>query len=117
MGKKPWIVLGVLLLTVAGTSAASRSAWIDPVTGVLKAHGYADKNGPGDLQITVPEDFALEPEHWRWDGSRWQPIVPPPTPRERRLTALRAHVQALLADPSIPQRLKDAIQGLLERVQ
>ena len=46
-------------------------AFIDPVTRILKCHGFIDSNEPGDIAIDVPEYFDLEPGKWRHDGSNW----------------------------------------------
>lgn len=46
-------------------------AFIDPVTRILKCHGFVDSNEPGDIAIDVPEYFDLEPGKWRHDGSNW----------------------------------------------
>ncbi len=50
-----------------------RSAFVD-AGGVLKAHGFVTENDPGDTMIPVPDDFALVPGKWRWDGAAWQPV-------------------------------------------
>jgi hypothetical protein len=59
-----------------------KRAFIDPVTGVLKAWGYAAGNEPGDVALDVPEQFALEPGRWRWDGKTWVAFTPPPKPQQ-----------------------------------
>mgnify|MGYP001615153512 CR=1 FL=1 len=109
------LMLVVSLLLVGGAAEAGRLAFIDPVTVEMKSHVYVTQNQPGDGVVAVPDDFALVPGRWRWTGAVWIPYVLPPTPEERRRTALEAHVQSLLADPATPQRLKDVIQGLMER--
>jgi hypothetical protein len=48
-----------------------RKAFIDPVSRVLKAHGFISANEPGDIAVEVPDDFGLEPGKWRHDGSNW----------------------------------------------
>jgi hypothetical protein len=58
----------------------ARRAFIDPQTGRLKAHGYVASNEPGDVALDVPDDFALDPGRWRWDGTQWVPFTPPPPP-------------------------------------
>lgn len=59
---------------------AGRHSFRDPVTNVLKAHGFITQNQPGDLMQAEADDFALEPGKWRWDGSKWVSFTPPPAP-------------------------------------
>lgn len=47
----------------------------DPVTGVLKAWGYAESNG-SDIARTEQDDFSLEPGKWRFDGAKWVAVQP-----------------------------------------
>lgn len=47
----------------------------DPVTGVLKAWGYAESNG-SDIARAEPADFNLEPGKWRFDGAQWVSVQP-----------------------------------------
>jgi hypothetical protein len=59
----------------------ARRAFIDPQTGVLKAHGYVATNEAGDVALDVPDDFDRAPGRWRWDGTQWVAVTPPaPTP-------------------------------------
>jgi hypothetical protein len=48
-----------------------KKAFIDPVTRILKCHGFVDSNEPGDIAIEVQDDFGLEPGKWRHDGADW----------------------------------------------
>ena len=73
-----------------------RYSFYDPVTNVLKAHGFVETNTPGDIRQEVPDGFDLEPGRWRWDGTTWQPFVPPPTPPSELAQAL----DDTLADPA-----------------
>lgn len=43
----------------------------DPVTGVLKAYGFAAANAPGDLAQDEADDFALEPGKWKLVAGAW----------------------------------------------
>jgi hypothetical protein len=66
-----------------------RRAFIDPATGLLKGHGYMAALDPGDRVLDVPDDFALDPARWRWDGTQWVAVAPPApsplTPTEQAL--------------------------------
>mgnify|MGYP001567217710 CR=1 FL=1 len=57
-----------------------RKAFIDPVTNVLKTHGFVLTNEVGDIAINVPDDFALKPREWKWDGVQFVAFTPPPPP-------------------------------------
>lgn len=48
----------------------------DPVTGVLKAWGYAEANG-NDLEREEEDDFNLEPAKWQLAADAWVPYVDP----------------------------------------
>lgn len=106
----------LVVVLLAAPAWAGRNAFVDPVTGMLKAHGFVDRNDSGDLVVPVADEFSLVPRVWRWTGATWAPFVPPPTPPEQRRAALEAHAAALYQDPAIPARLKDLLRGLLERV-
>lgn len=45
----------------------------DPVTGILKAWGYAGSNG-NDLARDEPDGFSLEPGKWKLVGDEWTPV-------------------------------------------
>lgn len=49
-----------------------RKAFLHPVTGVLKCHGYVKTNEPGDVAMPVDDDFSLEPFKHRWNGNSWE---------------------------------------------
>lgn len=103
----------ILLLLLAATPAwAGRNAFVDPVNGVLKAHGFVDANAPGDLVLPVEEEFNLAPGRWRWTGSEWLPFAPPPIPQNPALVAFRNHVNAVLGNPLIPQGIKDVLNAI-----
>src|SRR3989304_3575252 len=59
----------------------ARNAFTD-AQGVLKAHGFMGFNGGDQTPLAVPDDFALEPNRWRWDGTAFVPFVPPPPQAE-----------------------------------
>jgi len=56
-----------------------KKSFRDPVTNVLKAHGFVKSNAPGDLDRDEPDDFALEAGEWQFDFvfDNWVPFVPP----------------------------------------
>ena len=100
------------LALVAPAGASQKYAFADPVTGELMTHGYVERNRPGDVRVAVASGFNLEPHRWRWTGTQWAPFVPAPTPEEARLMALRTHVDAVLADPVVPPKLKDVLNAI-----
>lgn len=55
----------------------SRNAFLDPVTQVLKCHGFVESNEAGDIKMMVSTDFMLKPGEWRWDGAQWVSFIPP----------------------------------------
>ena len=57
-----------------------RHSFRDPVTHVLKTHGFVQANDLGDLRQVEADTFVLEPGKWRWNGSQWVPYTPPPLP-------------------------------------
>ena len=115
-----WITLSIvamLSLVVAFASAGQKRAFVDPVTGVLKAVGYVDRNEPGDLAIDIPEDFDPGPLSWRWTGSGWERISPILSREDVQRDAFRAHVNAILADPTIPPKIKDVLNAIKDRLR
>lgn len=50
---------------------AQRKSFRDPVTGVLKAHGFIEEAAPGDVARDEAEEFDLMPGLWRWDDEAW----------------------------------------------
>lgn len=84
-----------------------RNAFVDPVTMVLKSHGYVLTNESGDLIINVPEDFTLEPGKWKWDGMQFTPFTPPPPPD--KFASAKAKVAAIPAGP-----IREAFDELLK---
>lgn len=86
-----------------------RMAFRDPVTGVLKCHGYVTANDPGDIAVDVPEEFNLTPGDWKWDGTAWQRNLDPrPLPVAK--AQLKASLDAIAAPPQTP--LRDLIDAL-----
>ena len=84
----------------------------NPVTNVLTGFGYMETNQPGDIARVEAEDFALEPGHWQWDGSKWIPFQPPPPPylgvqgvRTTQVTIQGLNTQGVVA---LPVALPDA---------
>lgn len=59
-----------------------KKSFRDPVTNVLKAHGYMSTNAVGDLMRDEPDDFNLEPGKWKWDGVAW--VANSPTLAEKQ---------------------------------
>jgi hypothetical protein len=54
-----------------------KRAFRDAVTNVLTCWGYVATNDT-DIPMDVPDDFALVPGNWQWDGSQWVAYVAPP---------------------------------------
>ncbi len=65
-------------------NAPDRKAFVDAATGVLKAHGFARTNEPGDVVVDVPEYFNLKPGAWRWNGTAFVPYAKPPKTDEEK---------------------------------
>jgi hypothetical protein len=109
------VVLALTVLCVilpAGQSWAGRMAFLDSVTGELKAHGFVEQNTPGDTAIAVADDFALEPHRWRWDGSAWQPFLAPPSAAEVDLADARQKLTDAATDNTIPPRVRAALDAI-----
>jgi hypothetical protein len=70
----------------------------DPSTNILKAHGYAQANQVGDLVRDEPDDFALEPGKFRWNGTAWV-AVPPAEIAATDLALQRSVATNLLSSP------------------
>ena len=112
------LVALVLCLALVGVAAAGQKrAFVDPTTGLLKAVGYMDRNELGDVALDVAEDFNLGPLSWRWTGQAWLRIPTVPSAEDRKRESLRRHVEAVLADPAIPQRIKDVLNAIKDRLQ
>lgn len=47
----------------------------DPITGVLKAWGYAESNG-SDIARDEPEGFNLAPGKWKFSDGKWVATSP-----------------------------------------
>lgn len=69
-----------------------RLAFIDAITGALKAHGFSANNEAGDLTVSVADNFSLEPGKWRWDGAAWIAYIKPPTQDQADSAAASADV-------------------------
>jgi hypothetical protein len=98
------IVLAIvfLLCLPALSSAQQKNAFIDPTTGVLKAVGYVEANGAGDIKIPVATNFNLKPGEWKWDGKNWTAVTLPLDP----LTDLAFAIDAALAAPNVAPEVK-----------
>ena len=91
---------------------ARRRSFRDPITNVLKCHGFVLTNQPGDLARDESDDFALEPGRWQWNGAQWVGFTPPPTQASLDLADAKAKIDTLLADALIPQKVKDFAAAL-----
>lgn len=67
-----------------------RNSFRDPVTNVLKAHGFVATNSPGDLARKESDDFNLEPGLWRFDGVSWVHYPPPLTAEQQDINSARS---------------------------
>ena len=82
-----------------------KNSFRDPLTQVLKAHGFVTTNAPGDIQHPEDDAFNLEPGRWRWDGSTWVAVPPAPPSVHPLITKIDATLESSL----IPQVLKDLL--------
>lgn len=90
-----------------------RNAFLDPLTNVLKSHGFTETNEPGDVKMPVSEDFALAPAKWQWNGTAWVAFVAPPPPLSPLAVALDAYLNAPLPTPA---QLKAILQAWRQQV-
>ncbi len=91
---------------------AGHRSFRDPVTGVLKSHGFVDANEPGDLVRDELDDFSLVPGLWRWIGTDWVPNVSVPTQRQLDRTALLAVLADAATDVTVPAKLRAVLAAL-----
>ena len=79
------VVVAVLMASApafafAQKVTAQRKALVD-AQGVLRSHGFVVFSpASGDTVLNVPEDFSLEPGHWKWTGTpevAWAAVTPP----------------------------------------
>lgn len=89
-----------------------RRAYVDGLTGVLKAHGLCAGNEPGDVRVDVPVGFALPVGRWRWNGSGWEPYLPPPSRAQLDREDAVSKVAAAVADGTIPKKVRDALEAI-----
>ncbi|MGF0237184.1 hypothetical protein ACQR3P_30515 [Rhodococcus sp. IEGM1300] len=61
---------------MANSISVVRKSFRDPATGLLKAHGYMDRNDEGDLEREEAEDFLLQPRLWRMEKGGWVKAEP-----------------------------------------
>lgn len=84
----------------------------DPVTGVLRAWGYAASNGD-DTARDEPDDFNLEPGKWRLEGGEW--VVVAPDPRIAILRQIEEIEQATMVPRITREFMLLAAQDLAQR--
>lgn len=83
-----------------------RKAFVDSVTGVLKAHGLMTSNEPGDVAVDVPEDFKAVPGTVARQGNAWVDVpVPVPQHAIDRNTAREA-ADTVAADNTLPGSIR-----------
>jgi hypothetical protein len=85
----------------------AKHAFRDPTTGVLKCVGFVERNEPGDIKMVVPDEFALEPGKWKWDGTAWVPFAPD-DPNEPRRKAIKDAAD----DEKLPSTVRKAFDAL-----
>ena len=105
-------LLTLLCVMLPGQSWAGRTAFLDAVTGELKAHGFVEQNAPGDLAMSVPDDFSLEPHRWQWNGSTWLPFTPAPSQIEQDMADAKAKLDDAAKDVSVPPKVRAALDAL-----
>lgn len=91
---------------------AKHLSFRDPVTNVLKAHGFVNRNASNDLVQDEADDFALQPGRWQWTGTTWVPFLPPPDPGIETRLLLKQAIDAVVADVAVRQSLRDFAQAL-----
>lgn len=84
----------------------ARVAFYDPISGVLKAHGFIMSNESGDRQVVVPDDFGLEPGKWRWDGAQHVAYAAPPLQSGVDRAALLALLDDMASDALLPAKVR-----------
>lgn len=93
-------------------SPANRKAFVDPLTGVLKAVGLCATNEPGDQVIDVPEDFNLKPGTVKRQGHAWVPYTPPKSGYALDREACLAAADAVIADGKHSAELRAFVAAL-----
>jgi len=88
----------------------SKNAFIDS-NSILTCVGFVAANG-SDTLLAVPDDFALQPGLWKWNGSTWVAFVPPALP-PRLAPGLLA---ALQADVSVSNTIKLLLAAIVNRI-
>jgi hypothetical protein len=101
--------LAIFPLTAIAQQKAQQNAFIDPNTGVLKTVGYVETNAVGDIKVAVPDNFALKPGEWRWNGSSWVAYTPSPDPTATELQDLLFSIDNAVSSPLVPQEIKDVL--------
>ena len=103
---KIFLAIVFLLCVPALSSAQQKNAFIDPTTGVLKAVGYVQMNGPGEIRIPVATNFNLKPGEWRWDGRIWAAAPLPADPTSLDLVDLAFAIDAAVASKDVAPEVK-----------
>lgn len=64
----------------------SRLSFRDPVTNMLKCHGYVNTNQKNDISQPEADDFNLNPEDgWMWNGTQWVSSPPAPATADQKV--------------------------------
>ena len=92
----------------------ARNSFRDAATGVLKAHGFMEANGAGDIKQSEAEDFNLDPGKWKWNGSAWVVVVPSGAKSQRQtdVEAAQAKIDDAGSDNAIPKKIRDALTAI-----
>ena len=106
------LALAFLLFYPAISSAQQRNAFIDPATGTLKAVGYVEMNGPGEIKIPVAGDFSLKPGEWRWDGKTWAALPTVSETVSLDLNDLAFAIDDAVRSPLVAAEIKDVLLKL-----
>jgi hypothetical protein len=62
--------------------------------------------------IAVPDDFALAPGAWTWNGTAWVSYTPPPTKARQDFDDLLAYLTAVGRDGSQSESLRTLAEKL-----
>lgn len=90
----------------------ARNAFLDPVTRVLKGHGFCETNEPGDVIIDVPDTFGEKPGTVKRVGQTWAPYVAPKSAREADRDDAQAKIDAVLGDTKMDAGVKAALAAI-----
>ncbi len=84
----------------------ARNSFRDPVTGILRTHGFIASNGPSDVKQVEADDFSLEPGKWKWNGSAWVAFTPPTPQHTIDVQDAWAKLDDAVSDVSIPPKIR-----------